>query len=109
MELEQIMEKIQQQNRMMISLLGRLAFPEDKLKEIISKNGKKPQQMIKAYNFCTGDLTTKQIADKVSGITSRALNIATERWEEAGIIVINGERGKGKDIKPLHLYRIGDG
>jgi len=99
---------IREQNKIVISLLGRLVFPEDKIKDIISKKGKKPQQMIKAYNLCTGNLTTKQISDKVSGITSRALNIATEKWEESGIVTIMGERGKGKDIKPIHLYKISE-
>lgn len=96
------------QNKMIISLLGRLVFPESRLKEIITKHGKKQKQMISAYNLCNGDLTTQQIANKVVGITARALNTATLKWEEAGIIIISGERGKGKDFRPLHLYKLGD-
>lgn len=99
--------KIYKQNNAIISLLGRLAFPEAKIKEILKKNSKKPEQMIKAYNMCTGELTTNQIAKKLTGITSKSLNVATLRWEEAGIIINLGERGRGKDVIPLHLYKLG--
>lgn len=96
------------QNRMIISLLGRVAFPEEKLKSIITRNSKKPNVMIKAYNLCTGELTTNQIAKKLTGITNQSLNQATLKWEENGIILNLGERGQGKDVIPLHLYKLGD-
>lgn len=105
----EVLVKIHKQNKIMISLLGRLALPEEKLKTILVKNAKKPQQMVKAYNFCDGTLTTNEIAKKLTGITSRALNIATERWEDNGIIINLGERGRGRNVIPLHLYKIGDG
>lgn len=105
-----MLEKIskQNQNQIMISLLGRLAFPEDKLREIITKNSKKPEYMIKAYNRCTGDATTNEIAKELTGITNVALNIVTIKWEEKGILINLGERGKGKDVTPLHLYKLGE-
>lgn len=101
-------DELYKQNQIIISLLGRLAFPEKKLKEIITNNSHRPTQLIKAYNLCDGKLTTNQIASKISGITSRAINDATMKWEENGIIINLGERGKGKDIIPLHLYKIGE-
>ena len=96
------------QNKLIISLLGRLAFPEEKLKELLKKNSKRPEQMIKAYNLCDGKHTTAQIAKRLTGMTGRSVNIATERWEELGIIINLGERGKGKEVIPLHLYKLGD-
>lgn len=101
------LEMIAKQNKIIISLLGRMAIPENKLEEILTKGAKRPDQMVKAYNLCNGERTTAEIAKMVTGITGRALNIATERWEEDGIIFNLGERGKGKEIKPLHLYKLG--
>ncbi|MGI0072604.1 MAG: hypothetical protein ACREA3_02185 [Nitrosotalea sp.] len=94
------------QNKMIISLLGRVAFPENKLKSIITKNSKKPDLMVKAYNLCTGDLTTNEIAKKLTGITNVSLNEATLKWEENGILLNLGERGQGKEVIPLHLYKL---
>lgn len=94
------------QNRLIISLLGRLVFSEDKLKEIIKKNSKRPEQMIKAYDLCDGKLTTGQIAKKLTGVTPQALNKATSRWEENGIVMNLGDSGKGNEKIPLRLYKL---
>jgi hypothetical protein len=104
--MNEISDLILKQNRLIISLLGRLAFPDDKLTSAITRNSKKPETMIKAYNLCTGALTTNQISKKLKGITNRALNQATLKWEENGILLNLGERGKGKDVIPLHLYKL---
>ena len=100
-------EQLYKQNQIIISLLGRIAFPEDKLRKIITKKSKKPKHMIDAYNLCNGNLTTNQIAKKV-GIDNSVLNKATVKWEKMGIITNLGERGKGKTILPLHLYSISE-
>ena len=103
------LETINKQNKVIISLLGRLAFSEDKLREILTKNSNKPEHMIKAYNLCTGEVTTNEIAKKLTGITNVALNAATLKWEENGILINLGERGQGKNVIPLHLYKLGNG
>lgn len=102
------LKAINKQNQVIISLLGRLAFTEEKIRSILTKNSKRPEQMIKAYNLCDGNLSINQITKKLNGITNVALNSATLRWEENGILINLGERGKGKDVIPLHLYKIGD-
>ena len=101
------LETISKQNKVIISLLGRLAFSEDKILSILKKNSKKPEQMIKAYNMCNGEQTTNEIAKKLTGITNVSLNSATLRWEENGILINLGERGQGKNVIPLHLYKLG--
>ncbi len=90
---------------MIISLLGRLAFPEEKLVSLIQKNAKKPEEIVKAYNLCKGDLTITQIAKK-SGISQPALSGAIEKWQNLGIIMIDSNLKKGFEQKPHHLYEV---
>ena len=101
-------EIIFKQNQMIISLLGRVTFPEDKLKKIITKNSKKPKQLVKAYNLCDGTLTIPKISSKIEGVTSRSLQDAIIKWEEHGIILNIAKKGKGIPAIPIHLYKIGD-
>ncbi len=106
--MNEMSDLIVKQNKLIISLLGRLAFPEDKIKTIITKNSKKPDLMVKAYNLCTGNITTNDIAKKLTGITNVALNEATLKWEENGILINFGDRGQGKEVIPMHLYKLGE-
>jgi len=101
-------EMLFKQNQMIISLLGRLVFTEEKLKKIITKNSKKPKQLIKAYNLCDGTLTIPKISSKIEGVTSRALNDAIIKWEENGIILNIAKKGKGISVIPFNLYKIGE-
>ena len=101
-------EIIFKQNRMIISLLGRLTFPEDKLKKIITTKSKKPKQLIKAYNLCDGTLTIPKISSKIEGVTTRALQDAIVKWEENGIILNIAKKGQGITTIPFHLYKIGE-
>lgn len=95
---------IQIQNRMIISLLGRLVFPEDKLISIVQKKSKKPKEILQAYNLCTGEFTITEIAKK-TGISQQALSEAIPKWKKIGIAFLESH-GKGHELKPIHLYQI---
>ena len=95
---------IKLQNRMIISLLGRLVFPEDKLISIVQKKSKKPKEILQANNLCTGEFTITEIAKK-SGITQQALSEAITKWKKTGIVFLES-RGRGHEMRPIHLYEL---
>ncbi|MCH8915857.1 MAG: hypothetical protein IIA82_08465 [Thaumarchaeota archaeon] len=95
------------QNKFIISLLGRLVFPEEKLIAIIQKNSKKPKELLKAYNLCNGKFTLTEIAKK-SGVASQSLGQTILKWKKNGIILVEDSLGKGIEIKPLRLYEVNE-
>jgi hypothetical protein len=102
----ELLKKIIRQNELQISLLGRLAFSEEKLREFITKNAKKPSLMIKVYNLCDGENSINDIASKVGGITRQAIGYLVEKWEKNGIILRVED---GKNIYPIKLYKVSSG
>lgn len=79
------METISKEDSVKISLLGRLAFPEEKLKEIITKSKRNPEAYIRGYNACDGKNTITEIA-KIIGVTQSTLTPIFQDWETKGII-----------------------
>jgi DNA-binding MarR family transcriptional regulator len=95
-------EEIIRQNELIISLLGRIAFENDTLKDMITKGGKKPAQILSAYNLCDGRTTITQIASK-AGVTQPALTIAIDKWERLGIIF---KKKSGAEVLPFRLFEV---
>jgi len=98
-------EELIKQNKFIISLLGRMIFPEEKLIEIIQKNSKKPKEILKAYNLCDGKLSQSEIA-KRSGVAGTSLGQAILKWKKNGIILVEDSQKKGEEIKPMRLYEV---
>jgi len=94
-------EKIQ--NEIIISLLGRMAFPEDELKKLITSNSKKPDILLKAYNLCDGNTGLTEIARKAS-ISQPSLTEAIKRWVEMGIVIKHVN--KSNQVFPQRLYKL---
>ena len=92
---------------MIISLLARLAFPNDILLTLIQKNSKKPEKMLEAYNLCMGEFSITQIAKK-TGIAAPSLSDAVNKWEKMGIIMLKGSRDRGHELNPIHLYLVNE-
>jgi len=94
-------KKIIKQNEIIISLLGRIAFNEDKIKEIVVHGKRKElrQGYIKGYNACDGAHTVSELAD-IIGVTEGTLSPILREWEELGIIY-EVEKPKGKFYKKL--------
>lgn len=91
-----------QQNDIIISLLGRLTFPNDKLREIIQKGSKKPNEMLRAYNQCNGLTSVNEIA-KNTGVAQQSLAEAIEKWDSLGIVF---KIQKGNNTFPQKLYTV---
>lgn len=90
------------QNEIMISLLGRIAFPNDSLKNMVQKGSKKPNEILAAYNLCDGETTITEIARRAN-IAQQSLSAAIDKWEQAGIIV---KKVVGAEVFPKKLYAV---
>jgi DNA-binding MarR family transcriptional regulator len=92
-------KKIIKQNEIIISLLGRLAFKVDDIKNIVTYKKQNPDNYIKGYNACTGEHTLSEIA-RVVGVKKQTLSPILAEWEELGIIY-EVDKPKGKFYKKL--------
>jgi hypothetical protein len=87
----------------LIATTGRLAFPQEKLTEIICSKSAGAKQ-IKAFNLCDGTRSQAEIIKECkldAGNFSRTVG----RWVSAGVLFRIGE---GKDAKLLHIYPYSD-
>ena len=94
-------KKIIKQHEIIISLLGRIAFDEDKVRKIVVSGKRKDLRKgyIKGYNTCDGAHTVSELANIV-GVTEGTLSPILGNWEELGIIY-EVEKPKGKFYKKL--------
>jgi DNA-binding transcriptional ArsR family regulator len=68
-----------------ISLLGRLAFKEDKVRDIVRKAKRNPDKYVEGYNACDGQQDVSEIA-RVVGVRPTTLSPILKKWGELGII-----------------------
>ena len=85
------------QNEVIISLLARMVFGEEKLKQIITRGKRKPKDWIRGYNACDGKKGVTEIA-KIAGVTQPGATPILKSWEAAGIIY-----NVGSTKKPLYM------
>jgi DNA-binding MarR family transcriptional regulator len=92
-------KKIEKQNEIIISLLGRIAFTPESIRDIVVKKKQNPQGYIDGYNACDGNHNVNELANIV-GVTQGTLSPILQEWEELGI-VYEVEKPKGKFYKKL--------
>jgi len=97
-------ESMQPMFEIMISLLGKLVYPPEKLRPIIMKWKKKPEDYIRAYNLCDGEHTVKQIAEAIN-VTGTTLSPILAEWEELAIVYEVTKKG-GKFYKKLYKLEM---
>jgi hypothetical protein len=90
--------RIEQLLRILIQLGARSGYPEDKVKDLISRS---PKQIV-AYNLCDGNLTQRQVAKK-AGLDEGNFSRTVARWMLAGVLF---KLGEGREAKLLHLYPL---
>jgi DNA-binding MarR family transcriptional regulator len=95
-------EEVTRWKELIISLLGRIAFKNDELKNMVTKGSKKPEKMMRAYNLCDGTTSVTEIARR-AGVAQPSLTIAVDKWERSGIIF---KKKKGQEVLPLRLFEI---
>lgn len=96
---EEVIKRLLEQNETIIELLGRLAFKEEEIKEIVTKKKQNPDRYIQGYNACDGEHTVTQIA-AVVGVKQPTVVPILQEWEERGIIR-EIEKPGGKFYKKL--------
>ena len=89
------------QNEVIISLLGRIAFTPEQVREIVisKKRENLKQGYINGYNALNGKRSVSEIAD-IIGVTQGTLSPILLQWEELGI-TYEIQRAGGKFYKRL--------
>lgn len=97
---DETLKKIEKQNEVVISLLGRIAFTPEKIRDLVTKNKKKnPEKYIDGYNACNGSKNVNELAS-IIGVDQSTLSPILQEWAELGIIY-ETEKTKGKFFKRL--------
>jgi Fic family protein len=96
---EDTLKKIEKQNEIIISLLGRMAFTTERIREIVIKKKQNPQGYIDGYNACDGNRNVNEIAN-IIGVKQNTLSPILQEWEELGI-VYEVDKPKGTFYKRL--------
>lgn len=78
-------ERIEKQNEVIISLLGRMAFTPEAIAQIVIKRKKNPEKYVEGYNACDGRKNVNELA-AIIGVDQSTLSPILQEWEELGII-----------------------
>jgi len=96
-------EILVRQNRVIISLLAKQVYGEEKIKGIVKKDKKKrPEAYVEGYNACDGSKGVNDLA-RVIGVTPGTLSPILQDWENKGIVYDIGNSGKPLYVKLVNL------
>jgi len=92
------------QNEIIISLLARMVFGEEKIKKIITHGKRNPNEWIRGYNSCDGKNGVTEI-EKIVGVKQPTATQVLKYWKLAGILY-----NVGSETRPLYmkLLSLGD-
>ena len=93
------LKKIVKQNEIIISLLGRMAFSREEVKNIVTFKKRNPEKYIEGYNTCDGIHSVSDIA-RIVGVSVQNMSVILTEWEAIGIVREIEKRG-GKFYKGL--------
>jgi len=96
----QNVESLQPLLEAMITLLGRLVYPPEKIMEIVTFKKRNPGQYIAIYNFCYGEHTGSEIA-KAFNQDQGGLSRILFDWKDLGIVYEITKKG-GRFYKKLY-------
>ena len=96
------LKKIVKQNEIIISLLGRMAFGKEEVRNIVTYKKRNPEKYIEGYNACDGKNSVSAIA-RIIGVSQPTVSVILAEWEDIGIIR-EVEKSGGKFYK--NLYQI---
>ena len=90
-------EILEEQNKVIISLLARSVFGVQQIEKIVRSGKKKgdPDKFVLAYNSLDGTKTGVELA-KIIGITQPAMVSILQTWENEGIIYKVGKSTSGR-------------
>ena len=97
-------KKLIRQNEVIISLLGRMVFSPDQIRDIVTHGKRKNNKdnYVKGYNSCNGNHGVVELSN-IIGVAHNTLSPILADWEEIGIIYeIDKPNGKFyKKIMPI--------
>jgi len=93
------LNRIMQQNEVIITLLGRVAFKEEEIRQIVERKKKNPKKYVEAYNACDGEHTVSRLAE-IAKVSQPNMTNVLKLWKES-CIIYEVERPKGKFYKKL--------
>lgn len=79
------LRKIIKQNKVIISLLGRIAFTKEEIKEVVTFKKHNPEKYIKGYNASDGSNSVSKLA-RIIGVKQGTLSPILIEWENVGIV-----------------------
>ncbi len=94
-------EEIKGLLKVLIGVTARVAFPEEKLRQIVapmSSSGK----YVEAYNLCDGTRSQAEIA-REAGIDKGNLSKAVNRWLVQGVVF---SVGSSSEPRLIHVYPL---
>jgi hypothetical protein len=97
---DETLKKIEKQNEVIISLLGRMAFTPERIKETVTKKKKNPEKYVDGYNACDGNRNVNELA-VIIGVDQSTLSPILQEWAELGI-VYEIDKPKGRFYKRLY-------
>jgi hypothetical protein len=89
--------------QLILSMLSRIAFPEEKLRDLVTRNKKRPEAYVRGFNACDASRSVGEVA-AVVGVTAGTLVPILQQWERLGIIYEIESQSKGKFYR--HIYRL---
>jgi len=98
--------EIQDAQEVMIRLLARIAFPPEKIREIVagSRTKRKKVSWLKAYNLCDGEHPQQKDIAKEAGVHQGDFSDALRDWENLGIIFY--VKNKKEEICPKGILKL---
>lgn len=97
-------KQLEKQNEVIISLLGRIAFTPEKIRDIVTRKKHNPEKYIEGYNACDGNHQVTELA-KIVGVKQPTLTPILQEWKDAGI-VFEVEKPNGKFYKKLYFLGV---
>lgn len=93
------LKKMIKQSEIIISLLGRMAFNKEEVRNIVVYKKRNPEKYIEGYNACDGNHSVSDIAGIV-GVSVPTISVILNEWEDVGVIR-EVERTGGKFYRNL--------
>lgn len=95
--MEEILERIEGQNKIIIGLLTKMAFKENEIYDVVTRKKKTKENYVKAYNALDGTKSAKEIA-KIAKVDPSTISRIINEWLLKGIIYEFGIGYKGKPL-----------
>jgi DNA-binding MarR family transcriptional regulator len=78
-------DRLLNQGEVIIALLGRIAFHQNEIYQIVTQRKTNPEKYVEGYNACDGKHTVTELAE-IIGVSQPTLSPILQKWADIGII-----------------------